>query len=72
MTMNPIRQARSDRGLTLRKVADAVGTDPGNLSRIERGEQSPGLELARGLSEFYGLPVEQILYPVESPQGTAA
>ncbi len=65
--MNPIRQARADRGLTLRDVADVVGTDPGNLSRIERGEQSPGLELARSLSEFYELPVEQILYPVEAP-----
>ena len=67
MAMNPIRQARADRGLTLRNVADVVGTDPGNLSRIERGEQSPSLELARDLADFYGLPVEQILYPVEAP-----
>lgn len=61
--MGPIRQARIDRGLTLKQVADVVGTDPGNLSRIERGEQFPGRDLARALADHLGLTVEQVLYP---------
>lgn len=47
-----VRQARQELKKTLKEVADAVDTDVGNLSRIERG-QVPGRELAERLISFY-------------------
>lgn len=49
-----LKQARKQRQLTVAAVALAVGTDQGNLSRIENGKQMPGKELAQRLHEFYG------------------
>lgn len=61
----PLRRLRKERGLTLLEVARAVGTDTGNLSRIEKGkQQSP--ELAPKLVEFFGsehITELEILYP---------
>lgn len=62
---SPLRQARERRGLTLKAVADGVAMDQGNLSRVERGEQTPSKDLAESLSNFFGHEVTemQILYP---------
>jgi transcriptional regulator with XRE-family HTH domain len=47
-------QIRKSRGESLAIVAAAVDTTPGNLSRVERGEQPPKRELARALYRYYG------------------
>jgi transcriptional regulator with XRE-family HTH domain len=47
-------QIRKSRGLSLAAVAEKVGTDAGNLSRVEKGEQVPKRDLARALHKFYG------------------
>lgn len=47
-------QIRKSRGLSLGKVAAAIECDPGNLSRVERGDQPPKRELVRKLWEYYG------------------
>lgn len=63
-TTTPLRALRKKRKLTLTEVAQAVGTDPTNLSRTERGVQrSP--DLAEALAKFFGQAIteEQILYP---------
>lgn len=60
----PLRTLRLQRKLTLIEVAQAVKTDPTNLSRTERGMQrSP--DLAAVLVKFFatGITEEQILYP---------
>lgn len=46
-------ELRKDRGLSLEAVAKTVGTDQANLSRIEKGQQTPKRELARQLYRFY-------------------
>lgn len=46
-------QTRKSRGLSLDTVAQKVGTDPTNLSRVEKGQQVPKRELARELFKFY-------------------
>lgn len=46
-------QTRKSRGLSLEVVAAEVGTDPTNLSRVEKGQQIPKRELARALFTFY-------------------
>lgn len=64
----PLKTLRLARGLTLQDVADAVGSDTGNISRIENGEQK-SVELAPRLAKFFGeeLTVVQVLYPEEYP-----
>ncbi len=62
-------QTRKGRGLSLDAVALEVGTDPTNLSRVERGDQIPKRELARALFEFYGgvVPLGAIYDPQYTP-----
>jgi transcriptional regulator with XRE-family HTH domain len=44
MNIGPvIRKLREAQGETLEELAFAIGTDGGNLSRIERGKQQPAL-----------------------------
>lgn len=62
--MTPLKKIRISRKLTLMEVARAIGTDTGNLSRIESGKQrSP--DMAEKLSRYYGGAITelQILYP---------
>lgn len=69
-------QTRKSRGLSLDVVAAAVGTDPTNLSRVEKGQQMPKRELARALFEYFGgsVPLANIYDPEfadELPQPAA-
>lgn len=48
-----MRAERLRRGLSVREVAEAVGVDPSNLSRIELGGQTPTRDVARTLHRFY-------------------
>jgi transcriptional regulator with XRE-family HTH domain len=45
-----IRALRKKRDETLEQLAFAIGTDPSNLSRIERGVQQPSAESLRLIS----------------------
>ncbi len=61
----PLRLERERRNLTIFQVSIAIGLDPGNLSRIERGYQTPSKEAAEKLVNFFDneLTEIQILYP---------
>jgi DNA-binding XRE family transcriptional regulator len=61
----PLKATRLERRQTLQKVASAVGTDAGNLSRIENGKQRASPELAERLASHFGYAISeiQILYP---------
>jgi transcriptional regulator with XRE-family HTH domain len=69
--ISPLRAIREKRGLSLKTVADAVATDPGNLSRVERGEQTPSKELAEALCKYfdYALTEIQVFYPERYASG---
>lgn len=62
---SPLKLIRRKHGLTLQQVADSVGIDTGNLSRIERGQQVPNKELAEKLAIFFNGDITeiQIIYP---------
>lgn len=62
---SPLKQARRHRKMTLQQVANAVGIDTGNLSRIERGQQTPSKKLTEKLVAFFDREVTevQILFP---------
>ena len=62
----PLRKARLQRGLTLANVAESVGSDTGNISRIERGQQIPNRELLSNLVDLFKeneITEVHILYP---------
>lgn len=70
---SPLRQARERAGQTIVEVCRAVGTDPGNLSRIENGKQKASTELAEKLARHFDADVTelQILYPERFTSSTA-
>lgn len=72
--MSKLREARQRRGLTIVEVAKAIGRDPASVSRVERGVQTPGLDMARSLFEYYEgeVPIEACYDPGYQPvQGSA-
>jgi transcriptional regulator with XRE-family HTH domain len=50
---SPLKAARLRRGETLQQVADAIGSNTGNLSRIERG-QVPNSKLTAKIIAYFG------------------
>jgi putative transcriptional regulator len=57
---NRISVLRAERGVTRQQLADALCINYQTVGFLERGDYSPSLKLAFGLSEFFGLPVEAI------------
>jgi len=49
-----LREERKRRGLSVKHVAEEVGYDPSNLSRLELGHHTPPRGVARALHAFYG------------------
>ncbi len=48
-----IRALRQERGETLEQMALGIGTDPSNLSRIERGVQQPTASMLRTIAAAF-------------------
>ena len=59
-----LREARKSKGLTQKEVADALLISKDSLSRYERGEQDPGLDVAIRLSKYYEVSME-LLYEIQ-------
>jgi DNA-binding XRE family transcriptional regulator len=57
---NRISVLRAERGVTRQQLADALNVNYQTIGFLERGDYSPSLKLAFGLSEFFNLPVEAI------------
>ncbi|MFP1871939.1 helix-turn-helix transcriptional regulator [Lonsdalea quercina] len=62
---SPLRKLRKSQGFTLSHVASSVHVDPATLSRVERCEQVPSVELAEKLVKFFKGELSElhILYP---------
>ena len=65
-----LRKLRTKRSLTLVQAAGLLDTDPSNLARIERGEQTPSLALARRIADFYRIGLNAVFNDV-SPRETS-
>lgn len=52
---------RSERGDTLRQVADDLGISIGYLADLKNGRMTPGFKLAKRLSDALGIPLESFL-----------
>jgi len=60
-----IRALRQEQGLTLEELALRIGSDAGNLSRVERGLQRYTPEMLEALSEALRTPVSNLFYRAE-------
>ena len=63
-----LRQARLDRGLSQRAIADAAGIDQSLLSRIEDGSREPSLRTLAVLATVLGTEPSLRLYPTDGPR----
>ncbi|MBD8791501.1 helix-turn-helix transcriptional regulator [Pseudomonas syringae] len=61
-----IRKVRLEKGLTLEAVALESGTYAGNLSKIERSQQLPSLDLLHKLSHALGTKTSELYAVAES------
>lgn len=57
--MAKLRELREQRGISREELAVAVKTSYPNITRLEAG-QSPRLDLARRIAEYFGVAVEDI------------
>ena len=55
-----IRKIRIEKGATLEEVALVAGTDPANLSRVERNMQQLTPETLEKIAEALGMPVSAL------------
>lgn len=62
--MKAIRRAR---GIGLRRLAEAIGIDPGYLSRVENGKQGAGTGTLHRYAEELDVPIEAITHK-ENPR----
>lgn len=61
-----LKKHRLERGLTLETVALEAGTDPGNLSRIERDTQQPSAPLLQSIARALGVTVSSLYVELET------
>jgi putative transcriptional regulator len=57
---NRIPALCAERGVSHQQLAQVLGVNPSTMLCIERGEYNPGLELSLRISQFFGLPIEEI------------
>ncbi|MBN1434236.1 helix-turn-helix transcriptional regulator [Candidatus Fermentibacterales bacterium] len=55
---NRIAVLRSERGVSRKELAGAVGVNPQTIGYLERQEYNPSLDLAFRICEYFGFPVE--------------
>lgn len=63
-----IKQLRLARGVTQEDVALEAGTNAGNLSRIERGQQQPSFDLVEKISAALNMTVADLYAYAAEPQ----
>lgn len=57
---NRIALLRAEQGVSRRDLATALGVHYQTVGYLERGENSPSLELALRISAFFGVPLETV------------
>lgn len=62
-----VRRARRERGMTLERLAAAVGTSAAHLSRLESGERRPSLDGLLRLALGLGVPFSELFEEPEEP-----
>jgi uncharacterized membrane protein/DNA-binding XRE family transcriptional regulator len=66
-----LREARERRGWSQARVAEQIGTEPGNVSRWERGYSTPSPHFRELLSSLFGVGVSDLGLLDEAPVAPA-
>lgn len=69
---NRIALFRSDRSVSRRDLAEAVGVNPQTIGYLERGDYNPSLELGLKIASYFGVPVELMFSLTPFPSLTDA
>jgi putative transcriptional regulator len=69
---NRLALFRSDRSVSRRDLAEAVGVNPQTIGYLERGDYNPSLELGLKIAGYFDVPVELIFSLVPFPSLTDA
>jgi transcriptional regulator with XRE-family HTH domain len=64
-----IKRLREDRGLTQEDVAFSAALSASALSRIERGQNSPGWTTVRRLAEALDVDLSELAAAIEAVEG---
>lgn len=56
-----VEALRGDRGVSQRRLAEAIGVDPSALSRIESGQRGLAVGELAAICEFLGVPTDALL-----------
>lgn len=62
---NRIAALRTERSISRKELAEAIGVNFQTVGYLERQDYNPSLDLAFRISEFFGFPVEFIFSTVE-------
>ncbi len=57
---NRITLLRTERNVSRKDLAEAVGVNFQTIGYLERGDYSPSLELAMKIARFFAMPVEMV------------
>lgn len=60
MIYNRIALFRTEKGMSRKELAAAVGVNPQTIGFLERGDYQPSCELALRLAAQFGLPLEAL------------
>lgn len=63
MIYNRIKILRTEKGLTRKELAEAVGVNFQTIGYLERGDYNASLELAFKLAEFFEVPIDVTFSP---------
>jgi transcriptional regulator with XRE-family HTH domain len=61
-----VKQTRAERELTQEAVAGAIGMDPAQFGKIERGEVDPSVRTVARIAKGLGVPPADLLAGVEA------
>lgn len=57
---NRLAVFRTEKGMSRKEVAEAVGVNAQTIGYLERGDYAPSVELALKLAALFGAPVETL------------
>lgn len=63
MIYNRVKLLRTERGLSRKDLADAVGVNFQTIGYLERGDYNASLELAFKIADYFELPIDMVFSP---------
>lgn len=67
-----LRRLRTERGISQKDVADAVGVQQAMISNIEGGDRRPSFETAIAIAVFFGVTLDEMSRDYEPVAPVAA